>query len=79
MKILIHAFDTLEDFESLPTHRHIYRIVALDSDVFETLSRTYPNVHSKLISWELIDPVGKSAEVYERSARQILEHIRELH
>ena len=55
------------------------RIVAMDSDVCETLSGTYPSVRSKLISWEIVDPVGKGVEVYERSAKQILEHIRELH
>ena len=54
------------------------RIIAMDSSVAESLMMAYPNIRSRLISWEIIDPVGKGVEVYERSARQILEHIREL-
>ena len=60
----------LEDFD---------RIIAMDSSVAESLMRAYPIVRSRLISWEIIDPIGKGVEAYERSARQILEHIRELH
>jgi protein-tyrosine phosphatase len=60
----------LEDFD---------RIIAMDSSVAESLMSAYPIVRSRLISWEIIDPVGKGFEAYERSARQILEHIRELH
>ena len=60
----------LEDFDS---------IIAMDSSVAESLRRTYPIVRSKLILWEITDPIGKGVEAYERSARHILEHIRELH
>ena len=60
----------LEDFD---------RVITMDSSVAESLSRAYPIVRSRLISWEIIDPIGKGVEAYERSARQILEHIRELH
>lgn len=53
-------------------------IVAMDNGVADDLRRISPSINARLISWNIDDPIGKGVEAYERSAREIQEHLEEL-
>lgn len=53
-------------------------IVAMDNSVADDLRRISPSINARLISWNIDDPIGKGVEAYERSAREIQEHLKEL-
>ncbi len=46
-------------------------IIAMDSSVREALAEMMPVPQDKILTWEIADPCGYEAEVYERAAREI--------
>ena len=53
-------------------------VIALDDSVSDDLRKMYPGIDTRLISWNIADPIGKGIEAYERSAREIQKHLSEL-
>jgi protein-tyrosine-phosphatase len=53
-------------------------VIAMDSTVADDLKIMYPDIDTKLISWDIDDPIGGGLEAYERSAREIHKRIMEL-
>jgi ArsR family transcriptional regulator, arsenate/arsenite/antimonite-responsive transcriptional repressor / arsenate reductase (thioredoxin) len=53
-------------------------VVVLDDSVSGDLRKMYPGIDARLISWDIDDPICKGIEAYERSARRIQKHLKEL-
>jgi protein-tyrosine-phosphatase len=54
-------------------------IVPMDDSVAEDLKAMYPQISAKVMqSWRIDDPIGKGAEAYIGSAREIQRRLREL-
>jgi protein-tyrosine-phosphatase len=53
-------------------------IIAMDDNVKEDLRGIWPSINSRLVSWNIKDPYGRGYGAYERSAREIREHVEQL-
>lgn len=50
----------------------------MDDNVKEDLRGIWPSINSRLFSWNIKDPYGWGYGAYERSAREIREHVEQL-
>ena len=53
-------------------------IVAIDQEIYDTLYSAYPKNRSRLIGWQVEDPIGRGEGVYRQTAATIEEEIRKL-
>lgn len=53
-------------------------IIAMDSYIFEELNDRYPEQTSKIIGWNIEDPMGQGLVAYKECADKIRKHIEEL-
>ena len=53
-------------------------VVAMTKRLASHLKSVYPNISAKLIPWNIADPYGKEAAVYEGCGREIRKNVEEL-
>jgi protein-tyrosine-phosphatase len=53
-------------------------VIAMDSDVFESVMKAYPDMEDRTIQWQIEDPFYGTVKTYRRCAEEIFQNLKVL-
>lgn len=53
-------------------------VVAMDSDIFNSVIKAYPDIEDRTIRWEIEDPFYGTIKTYRSCAKEIFENLKSL-
>jgi protein-tyrosine-phosphatase len=53
-------------------------VIAMDSDVFDSVIKTYPDMEDRTIQWQIEDPFYGTVKTYRKCAEEIFQNLKVL-